>query len=237
MKRRLIALDLVLALLLVWVGLRFREVHAAARLRDQRTFGRPVPNNKFPPFPVMPQPEPAVAANYLIVADRMLFSKDRNPNVIIDPEPVQQKPPMPPLPVAHGLMMFGDPGIILSEHPGAAQRTYHKGEKVGQFTLVAFDGEKVVLDWNGEEVERSLQELLEKAPVPAESKVAGAAPARVKETAPPETKPLGPGVDLGAGARACQPNDSLPSGTVQDGFRKVEVQTPFGKSCRWDPVR
>jgi hypothetical protein len=237
-KRKLLLLNLILAGLLVWIGFRFRDVYAAARTREARVLGRQVPRTKFPPLPVVPPPEPVTAATYLDVASRMLFAKDRNPNVIIDPVPVEKKPEMPALPVAHGLMLFGDPGIILSERPGAAQRTYHKGEKVGPFKVVSFDTSKIVLDWNGELVERTVDELLEKSTAPPEATVAGAAkPAAPPAAASVESHPLGPGADIGAGFRGCQPNDSSPSGTVQGGYRKIEVPTPFGKSCRWEPVR
>jgi hypothetical protein len=35
----------------------------------------------------------------------------------------------------------------------------------------------------------------------------------------------------------CQPNDNTPDGTVVNGFKKVSIPTPFGKSCLWDPVK
>jgi hypothetical protein len=147
---------------------------------------------------------------------------------------------MPALPAFYGLMTgFGDPGIILSERPGAAQRTYRAGEQVGPFKLVAFDNSYITLDWDGTKIERRLDELVAKAPAPAPPAApAAATPApAAAPAANVASSPLGPGIDVGGGFYACQPNDSTPSGTVQGGLRKVEVQTPFGKSCRWEPAK
>lgn len=242
MKRKLALLNLALVAVLVWIGFRFRAVNTAARERESAVLAKRIPRQTYPPLPAPPTVQPLVAGNYLNLATRMLLAKDRNPNVIIDPEPVQEKPKMPPLPVAHGLMLFGDPGIIMSERPGAVQRTYRKGEKIGAFKLLAFDNKHVVFDWNGEKVDRTLDELLEKTPSPIQDPAASASAANapVASVASQQTsnaQPLGPGADVGGGIRACQANDSLPAGAVQGGYRKVEVATPFGRSCRWEPVR
>jgi hypothetical protein len=240
MKRRLMALNLVLIAILGALEVRFQQVRNHVRERETRVLGQKVPAQKYPPLPAAPAVPPVVAANYLDVAQRMVMARDRNPAVIIDPEPVKVKPPMPALPVAQGLMMIGEPAIIMTEKPGAQQRTYHKGDKIGAFKLLAFDADRVVLDWDGEKVERKLEDLLEKTPAPSASGGGPAAPAAA--AAPPPSAasaptPLGPGVDIGGGYHGCQANDSTPSGTVQNGMRKVEVVTPFGKSCRWEPVK
>jgi hypothetical protein len=46
-----------------------------------------------------------------------------------------------------------------------------------------------------------------------------------------------PGVDVGGGNRGCAASDKAPAGTVRNGYRKVEADTPFGKTCRWEPAR
>jgi hypothetical protein len=48
---------------------------------------------------------------------------------------------------------------------------------------------------------------------------------------------LGPGDITGFGFKLCQPNDSAPEGSIVGGFRKTLITTPFGKACRWDPVK
>lgn len=240
MKRKLLALNLILIGMLGLVWYRFQQTRQAAAQREAQVLGERVPNKRFPALAPIPPVPPAVAGNYLDVAQRMLLARDRNPDVIIDPEPVKVKPPLPPMPVVHGLMTLGEPGIILSEKPGAEQRTYHAGDKVGPFKLVAFDSSTVQLDWDGEKVNKRLQDLWEKGEAPAPGGAAGAAPpppSSVSTANAPAPSPLGPGIDIGGGFKSCQANDSTPSGTVQDGLRKVVLQTPFGRSCRWEPAK
>ena len=148
----------------------------------------------------------------------MLFARDRNPNVIIDATPPAAPPPMPALPQFYGLMVgFGDPGIILAERSGAGQKIYRPGEKVGPFKLLSFDNSHIVLDWDGTKVEKALDELVVRGAPAVAANTASNTPA-----APPPAlhverfaQPLGPGIDVGGGFRACLPNDSTPSGTVQ----------------------
>ena len=73
----------------------------------------------------------------------------------------------------------------------------------------------------------------------------GTAPATTQaQTAPPPlpaappaaAAPMGPGGDTGSGFRVCAPNDTMPVGTVVDGYRKNSVMTLFGPQCRWEPV-
>ena len=238
MKRKLMALNLALITLLCALGYRFRQVNLALNEREARVLGKKVAPRTFPPLTPIAPVIPLVAANYLDVAQKMLLSRDRNPTVIIDPEPEKVKPVMPPLPLVQGLMTLGEPSIIMSEKPGATQKTYHQGEKVGAFKLVAFDSETVVLDWNGEMVERKLEDMIERAPAPSATGGAGAgAPAGAPPPPPAPTEAKGPGGDIGGGYHGCLANDSTPSGTVRDGLRKIEVSTPMGKSCRWEPVR
>ena len=135
------------------------------------------------------------------------------------------------------LPVSGEPSIIMSERPGAVQRTYHAGEKVGPFTLVSFNSDKVVLDWDGEKLERNFDDLVEKSAPPQAGVAPGVSGGSSAPAPPPAREAKGPGGDIGGGYHGCQANDSTPSGTVRDGLRKVEIVTPFGKSCRWEPVR
>ena len=45
-----------------------------------------------------------------------------------------------------------------------------------------------------------------------------------------------PGIDVGGGYRSCAPDEKSPSGTIRNGYRKVEASTAFGNTCRWEPV-
>ena len=53
--------------------------------------------------------------------------------------------------------------------------------------------------------------------------------------APIAAGPL-PGIDVGGGYRGCAASDNAATGTVQNGYRKVMANTPFGATCRWEPV-
>ena len=117
-----------------------------------------------PPPPVV-QPKPATPAEYLDVAQKMLFSKDRNPNVVIEAPPAKPDPPLPPLPSYYGQMAFGTPVVFLSTLK-EGQKSYHAGDKVGPFELVSFDHEKIDFKWNDKTVERKLADLVPKDNTP-----------------------------------------------------------------------
>jgi hypothetical protein len=192
-------------------------------------------------------PERTVAANYLDIAARLLFSKDRNPTVIIAPPPEKQ---MPAFPFAYGVLMVADPPIIMmAEKKGAAQKGYRPGDKVGDFKIVSFDSRKIEFEWDGQKIVKNVQELVDRdaqtaavmakqnTPEPA---AAAAAPAAAKAQVLSESGSAaaqGPGVDTGGGVRACSAGDTAPPGTVQGGYRKVVSETPFGKVCRWEKVQ
>jgi hypothetical protein len=195
-----------------------------------------------------PLPERTVAANYLDVAARLLFSKDRNPTVIIAPPPEKKQPEMP---VAYGVLMVADPPIIMmSAKKGQAQKGYRMGEKIGDFKIVQFDSRTIVLDWDGEKITKKLADLADRDAQTAallagqnQQNVAAApaAPAagstQVLSQPAAEAKQSGPGMDTGGGVRACAPGDTTPPGTVQDGYRKIVSESPFGKVCRWEQVK
>lgn len=234
-------LDLVLVLLTAAAGWRLKDLWVAARDRQRLVLSERVgPSKLLPPPPIAPV-QPAVAADYLDVAQKMLFSKDRNPTVIVEAEPPKPKPPMPPLPTAHGLIFFGDQRvIILAVNPGAEQKSYHAGDQVGKFKLVSFDSDKVTFEWDGDNVEKRYQDLL---PKEKERTAVAAAPATASPlvvstaTSTSDSSKSTPGADMGAGFRTCQLGDTSPAGTVADGYRKVLNPTPFGNSCFWEQVK
>ena len=241
MRRKLLALNLILLALtaaLTW-HLRARWLEAQARREAVRS--RPVQPAPVAPAVLPPQQAPVAAAGYNEVAQKMLFVKDRNPEVIIEVEPPK---PMPPFPVAHGVMALGGPPVaILSEKPGAPHRGYRPGEKVGEFKLVAASTQELVLEWDGKQIVKKIEELREKA-VPQQTAAAAAqppGPVRGAPASPPTPPPApakpGPGVALGGEIRACTPGDASPAGTVIDGMRKVVTRTPFGEACRWEPIK
>jgi hypothetical protein len=180
------------------------------------------------------------------VVQKVVFFKDRNPNVIVDPPPppppAPPPPPMPDLPAYYGTMaLFGDPVVLLSL-PKGPQRKYHAGDKVGPFQIVSFDREKVVFDWNGKLVERKPEELKEKESAVQVSQ-ANEPPTRVEPIKlipdPPANEPKISekiGKDNGGGIRMCVAGDTTPVGTIIDGYKKVETMNMFGKTCMWQQV-
>lgn len=180
MNRRLLILDLVLVLFaagLVWL---LRDRYLEARAREKAVLTKKVAPRSVlaPPSPA--QVRPAPPSDYVDVAQRMLFSRDRNPNIPVEAPPKPPpEPPMPALPIYHGQMAIGEPIAILSLPAQAAtQKGYHAGDKIGEFKLIGFDADKIELEWHGKTIERKPEELVAKevAP-PAAAQAAGAAPA------------------------------------------------------------
>lgn len=235
MKRRLLLLNLALLLLAVAAGWRLRQEWVAARAREEavlRRQVRPAPASPAPPIEAAP---PVVPAGYAEIAQKMLFARDRNPNVIVEAAPAPPPKPMPPPPVLRGVMSLPDgPIAIMAVKAGAQHREYRAGDEVGEFRLVAVRAQDVVLEWEGKTVTRAVEQIApaEQAEAPVQRTASGPAPAAaVAKT------PLGPGKEIDAGTRACQPNDSNPAGAVVDGYRKIVVPSPFGPSCRWEAVK
>jgi hypothetical protein len=142
---------------------------------------------------------------------------------------------MPPLPLFHGVMNLGDgPTAIMSEKKGAPHRDFRPGESIGDFKLVAVNREEIVLEWDGQQIRRRLEDLEDhSAPPPA-------AAAEQAPAAPPPPAPSGkpePGVDVGKGMHACQPGDQSPAGTLAGGMRKRVENSPFGQRCWWEAVQ
>lgn len=192
-------------------------------------------------------PDRTVAANYLDIAARLLFSKDRNPTVIIAPPPVKQ---MPSYPLAYGVLMVADPPIIMmSAKKGEGQKGYRAGDQIADFKIVNFDSRIIVFEWDGKKYTKNIQELVDRDPqsaallnrqnTPAAAEPAAAAPATsgVQNLSSQNTAPGTPGTDMGAGNRACNMGDTAPPGTVSDGYRKVVSESPFGKVCRWEKMK
>jgi hypothetical protein len=236
-------IDLTLLGLVLLTASTVRERYNESRAREQALLRKMIPPLPPPAIPPLPATSPAKATNYLDVAQHLLFSRDRNPNVILDPPAPPPPPkPMPALPVAYGVIDLGaGPTVILSARSGAEHHGYRVGETIGEFKLASITQDEVVFEWEGKEVKKRVEELIDKTPPQAQAKQAPAQPA-AKPTGGNATNVLsdskeGPGVELGQGSRACVPGDTTPAGTVRDGFRKVVSKTPFGESCRWEAVK
>jgi len=243
MKRKVILLNLALAALAGGLGWTLRQRWIEGQARERAVFVTAARRMALLPPPPLAGPKTVAPAEYLEVAQKTLFSKDRNPNVIVEPEKPKPEPPMPALPAYYGQMTLFDPVVFLALG-GSNQKSYHPGDQVGPFELVGFDRDKITLSWNGKTVERKLQELTPKeaAPQVAPAPVAQAAPAapQVKSigSAPESNSDKGPmGADMGANLFGCKTGEASPNGTVVNGYKKVIVRGLMGESCHWEQVK
>ncbi len=242
---------LVNILLMALIGLstwRLRQNWLDAREREQLMFGRAANPTAVTPLPPYPPAPPLSPGAYLEVAQKMLFSRDRNDVVVIEPPPVK---PMPALPVFFGAMDLGrGPTVILAEAPGQPNRGYRLGDQVGEFKLVTISRTEIEFEWDGKPVRRKLEELAAKAGeagaagggVPANAPAPAAPPAANTNLAPSAsviggTVKAAPMEGAEGQVRPCVAGDTSPSGTVADGYRKIVSETPFGRVCRWEPQR
>ncbi|MBZ5673280.1 MAG: hypothetical protein LAP61_03455 [Acidobacteriia bacterium] len=242
MNRKIIALNLALLALLGTLGWMLRAHWRETRAQELATLAKAAAAKAQLPPPSLPPPEAVVPATYLEVAQKTLFSKDRNPNVIIEtvppPAPKPEEPP-PPRPEYHGQMGLGDPVAFLSVEKGG-QKGFHAGEKVGPFKLVAFDRETMTFQWKEKTLRYPLEELKPKEASPVQAGVPASAPAQAVSAGPvigistSKDPVLGP---ANGGVRGCITGDNSPAGTVKDGFKKTITPGMFGPMCQWEPIQ
>jgi hypothetical protein len=241
-KPKLIALNtgLVVGLgLIAWQGdVRWSEAQAERRASLNVPIKRVTP----PPIAPVQKPEAVQATKYADVAAKNLFSKDRNPNVIVDPPKVEAPKVMPPLPVVYGVLSLpSGTRALMAEHSGAASQPIRVGDAIGPFKVLAMDSNKVTFEWDGKPIERNIDDLADHSGVAAAS-AAGAAAGRGSGAPPPSSGPPTAAVigkDMGtadAPAKTCKDGDASPPGTVVDGYKKTGIVTPFGvMGCSWVP--
>ena len=240
------AFNLLLAATVIYAGFQLRSAWVAAKAREAARLHAPQPAVPAPVIPAAPKPPSVVATSYIDVAQKDLFEKDRNPNVIKEiPAPPPPPPLPPPLPAYHGMMNLGDkegPLLIMSKSGSAQQEEVHRGEMIGEFKLIAFDRNEITLEWNGQTIKKSTDEFSRLGGNNSSAAAAGAPAFSVPTAANPTpnapivTADKGPGETRGA-TRACQPGDSAAPGTVQDGYVKVVRPGPFGSACFWEPAK
>jgi hypothetical protein len=241
MNRKLVLLNVVLAAVVVYGGVQLRDAWRAEKAREAALKAKRVQPLPAPPFRALPNEAPVLASGYKDVAQKNLFHPSRDPNVVVEPPPPPPPPPpMPDLPKFHGQMNLGDgPMALLVEKPGMAEKAVKPGETIGQFKLVDVTRDEIAFSWtyNGQIAKRSLRELSDNSQPSAPAADNRPAAAAAPPPPPPVQAAFGPGETTNFGFKTCVPNDTTPEGTVVQGFRKVISTTPFGKSCRWDPVK
>ncbi len=242
MNRKIVLLNMLLVALVLWLGWTLRARWQEEEARRLQVLKQVIRSVTVPPPPPVPPIQRPVAAEYLDVAQRTLFTKDRNPNVVIDtPPPPPPPPPVPPLPIYRGQMAIGEPVVFLATGPND-EKGYHKGDTVGKFKLIAFDRDNITLEWDGKNLEHKLAELAAKEPqaIQQQAPVAAAPAAPAPVTNLSTARPAGDdnpalGTDMG-GNRACVASDHSPAGTILNGYKKVITQGLMGQTCYWEPV-
>ncbi|MDP9113411.1 MAG: hypothetical protein M3O20_06990 [Acidobacteriota bacterium] len=158
MNRRIVLLNVALVALVGVLGWVLRANWLEAQARERAVLRRRITPKAVLPPPNLPRVQAAAPAEYIDVANKMLFSKDRNPIVVVEPPKPAPEPVMPPLPSYSGQMSIGEPVIFLSAAKDV-QHGYHAGDQVGDFKLSSFDQDNVVFEWKGKTVERKLEDL------------------------------------------------------------------------------
>ena len=158
MNRRIVLLNVALLALVGALGWVLRANWLEAQARERAVLRRRVAPKAVLAPPSLPPVQAAAPAEYIDVANKMLFSKDRNPIVVVEPPKPAPEPVMPALPSYSGQMAIGEPVIFLTAAKDA-QHSYHVGDQVGDFKLTSFDQDNIVLEWNGKTVERKLEDL------------------------------------------------------------------------------
>ena len=234
MSRNLCFLNLLLLALAVFAGSRLRIRWRAEKAREAAEFPPTAPSIPPAAFTAVRVPPVTRPVTYVAIAQKDLFDPSRNPDLpveIILPPP---KPPIPPLPVYHGAMNLGDgPMAILSVNSGAPQQATRPGEMIGPFKLIDVTRQDLVLEWNGEMIRASLDDhtnAVAARPLEAGSVRPDPPVPQMQAQVEVPTAIIRSG-GTSAGSKNCAAGDGTPFGTAQEGFRKLEIATPFGKAC------
>jgi hypothetical protein len=233
-NRKLILLNVLLAGLLVWAGIQWRNQYLAAKARQLKMRNAKVNPVQPSPLPVIPPQAPVLATSYNNVAQKLLLHPSRNPDIAIDPPPPPPPPePMPPLPKYHGSMNLDGVATAILSAGGKNYQEIKPGEMIGQFKLVDVNTKDITFEWKDQQVRKSVDDLLDHTIVDNGNSATNAAGAAAPP--PPAVKSqLGPVGDTNQfGTRSCDPNDSYAEGSVVDGWRKTSSTSPFGKACLW----
>ena len=107
---RLFLLNILLLAGIAMATLKLLELRDETARREEMVHASAPTLPKAKGTTAVAQPDRTMAANYLDIASRLLFSKDRNPTVIIAPPPGKT---VPAFPLAYGVLMMADPPMIM----------------------------------------------------------------------------------------------------------------------------
>lgn len=260
MSRRLFYFNALLMLGIIGAAMELRSRWIEARNREEMMrLGKLQPLRGILKPPI-PGAKPVSSLEYTLVSAQMLFSRDRNPTIIVDPPAPPVVKPWPALPKSYGLMFLGEkPRILLGTGPGN-QKSYVAGERIGEIEIVRFDNRTITFAWNDRTVEKRLEDLVDNNPMgssqpgPPPGGYGGPPAAGAGVQPGGGARPAGGGLtvigaagtpsdtrigqDIGLqGTKSCAPGDNSPAGTVLNGMKKVVVAGMFGSSCYWEPAK
>jgi hypothetical protein len=241
LRPKLIALNLLLIAGVCAMGWEARSRWQLATAERQANLNVHIRSLTPPQVLPAPKPEAPPPVKYADVANKNLFTADRNPTVIIDPPKVEAPKPMPPLPVVYGTMgLPSGTKAIMARKPGEPGKAVRAGDTIGDFKVLALNSEKVTFEWEDKQIEKNIGDLVDRSntqPAGSSGPAAQAAPQPVSapraEAAPAQNTNPSLGVELTPAMRACRPGDNSPAGTVVDGYKKQITFSPFGATCRW----
>jgi hypothetical protein len=145
---RLIIVDLVLVLLIAWLGWQLFCLWLFYQDRETAMYLPPVAMAS-PPFEPLPRVLPVSIQEYAIITKSPLFVADRSPSVLEEPEEPKIMPSFSGK--ASGVIDLGNgPIVLLSEQSASQTLRLRLGERVGPFKLVAANRDEIVLEWEGE---------------------------------------------------------------------------------------
>ena len=245
MNRKIVLLNVCLLALLASLGWMLRARWLDARAKERAVLSKAARRTEVLPPPASAPPAPANPSEYSEVVAKTLFSKDRDPNVVIvvpPPPPPKPEEPIPPRPAYHGQMVWGpEPVAFLSIDSKNTQRSYRAGDEVGPFKLVAFDHEQIKFEWNGKTLEYKLSELKPKPTDAAQPQPQAQNGDAAPPPAPTPVKAAGdqnPPMGAQEGERRnCVVGDRSPMGTVNNGYRKVVGNGMIGEICYWELIK
>ena len=247
MNRKLLLINVaLLGLVILGVAELVRQAQDAqqryALLRD------PMPPKEALAYPAPAAPPRVRQRDYMPVVDRLLFSQDRNPVVEVEVPPVEIEQ-RPTLPLLVGLMDLGDgPIAMMAASAKGTPRPVVVGEKVGDFTFVAAQGETLTLEWKGQQFEATEAELngadgADPNPRPrVQTRNPARRPAAKSSTRLDSARSksvstkyyIGPPLSGQTGRRSADPTDGVDDGTESDGYTRRVRQTPFGAQHWWE---
>ncbi len=216
MRKAITYVNIALLLAAVWLAAGTRTEWRKNNVRYAQ-FAAPVsPLGPVAAVPAAGGPPPL--SNYAEVVDRNLFFQDRN-----NLQPLVEKKPAPPLPVAIGTMNLGSGMVaLMGDAKMAAERAFRRvkeGDEIGGWRIVEIAEHKVVLEFEGEKKTIDVYEsAASTAPAPAYTPPAASAGPRVisasqpqpaQTAAAPEAPATAPAAGVSVPTGAALPKDPL----------------------------